>query len=147
MHSIKYLVAVHPTTGIIVWHSSPIPGSVHELTVARRQLMPLLRHGEKIFADKAYIGEECFIVPFRGPPDTLSPRQLAWNRFHTLCHFAHMERVNTRLKVWKVLDHRWRHSLDTHQKVFKAVVRLVNLDLLFRPLYGKEGDEEVRRGI
>jgi hypothetical protein len=48
-----------------------------------------------------------------------------------------MERLNARLKVWRCLADRWRHSIHKHGRAFRAVVRLVNLDLFAHPLWEK----------
>jgi hypothetical protein len=95
----------------------------------------LLEDGERVFADKEYIGQRCFIVPCRGRPELLTERPKAFNQLHTKMYWAHIERVNQRLKVWKFFEHRARYSHLKHERAFVAITRIVNIDLLVRPLW------------
>lgn len=134
-HCLKYTIAVHPKTGLIVWISKAYPGSVPDITIARQDFLPLLRQGERVFADKGYRGEEAFITPFVGPEENLSEEEKEWNRLHTKLHWTHMERINGRLKVWKWLEHRGRYNHEKHERGVHAIARIVNIDLLVHPLW------------
>ena len=63
MNTIKYKVGTEIHTGLFVWIFGRVPGSVHNLSIARLffildQLLPT----EFILDDKAYIGENEFIT-------------------------------------------------------------------------------------
>ncbi len=135
-HVLKYEVVVHRITGLICWVFGGFGGAVHDLTIARSALVNQLQQGEKIFADKGYRGENCFLTPFAGRWDTLSDAERTWNKFHTNMHFEHIERVNRRLKIWNCLHTAWRHDLDKHHIVFKIVASITNIEFVFHPLNG-----------
>src|SRR5437764_259686 len=96
--------------GWIVWVSGGVPGSIHDLTLARNKFISKLNEGEKVWADKGYHGEPCFAVPISGKSENHSPAEKQWNKMHTNMHFNHCERVNRRLKKWKCLKIPWRHD-------------------------------------
>jgi hypothetical protein len=124
---VKYEVACHPTTLSIVWVNGPVPGAVHDLTLARSAFLSQLKEGEKVFADKGYIGEPQFITPIVGDPEKLTPGEMLWNCWHSSQHFTQIERLNGRLHVWQALSTKWRHDVTLHKLAFLAVA---NVDLL-----------------
>ena len=55
-------------TGSIVWFYGGLPGSIHDLDVARQSaILTLLLLEDFIMADKGYIGDSRFITPFKQP--------------------------------------------------------------------------------
>lgn len=131
---VKYEVVVHLYTGMIVWVYGGIPGSVHDSNIATTKLITHLAAGEKVFADKGYAGSSSFLIPFAGRWDQLTISQQAWNKMHTHIHFEHIERVNKRLKIWKVLSQPWRHELERHHFVFYVLAKLTNVEFQVNPL-------------
>lgn len=134
---LKYEVAVHPQTGQIVWVFGSIPGAIHDITIARERFLYNLLPDEKVWADKGYRGENCFILPQVGKLASLSPAQRIYNQWHSQHHFQHIERINRRIKVWGVARLTWRHSLDKHQQAFLAICRIVNIDLIAHPIWAE----------
>jgi hypothetical protein len=117
-HVLKYDIAVHSKTGRIVRVHGGTPGATHDLTIARQGLIPLLVPHELVWADKAYIGEPCFVTPRKGKWRNLSPEERKWNKIHSQHHFCHIERLNRRLKVWMAFRVPWRHDLSDHPLAF-----------------------------
>jgi hypothetical protein len=65
-HTIKYEIGIQFITGKIVWLAGGVPGSVHDLSMVRESgLIELLLPQEMILADLGYIGEDCFLHPFK----------------------------------------------------------------------------------
>lgn len=94
-------------TGRLVWASPALPGSTHDLTVARTRgiIDALISHDVMTFADKGYQGAKGSVrTPFkrhRHRPK-LSSRQKAVNRSHAKIR-ALGERAIATLKHWKIL--------------------------------------------
>ena len=130
-HTVKYevVISMGPTARII-WFNGAFGGSVHDLTIARRDLLPIMHHSECILADKAYIGENQFVCPFKPPKNEEE------KRFNAKLHDArsNIERMNKRLKNFNILTQVWRHQLVLHELVFEVICNLVNLMLVDEPL-------------
>lgn len=133
-HVLKYEVAVNLQSGQVVWVNGGFPGRMHDLTISTQGFLQQLLQGETAFADKGYAGCDTFLIPYHGQQVRLSPARAQWNALHTRVHFEHMERVNKRFKLWKVLKIPWRGELVLHSHVFHALARIVNVDLLYHPL-------------
>jgi hypothetical protein len=133
-HVLKYEVAVHIETGQIVHVAGPYGGSVHDLVIARNEIMLKLGNGEKVTADKGYIGEKCFLNPIKKNGGELGPNAQLWNYLHSIIHFEHIERVNHRLKIFECLKKRWHHSHNLHQIAFNVICKITNVELIFHPL-------------
>ena len=89
--------------GRLLWTSPALPGSVHDLTAARRHGIPeaLTRHAVAGLADKAYrAAGPTIAVPFKGK--RLSANQKAVNRSIATAR-ALGERGAAVLKCWKIL--------------------------------------------
>lgn len=115
----------------IIWVRGAFGGSVHDLTIARRELIFHLSPNERILADKAYIGEpNHFICPYK-PPKTQS--QLEFNSCQHK-HRAIVERMNRRIKIFHCLTTPWRHDLTLHEIVFFVCCQITNLSLCYEPL-------------
>jgi hypothetical protein len=63
-HALKYEIAVHLKTGLVIWVSGAYPGSMHDLTIAKTKFINILQNNEIALADKAYIGDFHFLTPF-----------------------------------------------------------------------------------
>lgn len=129
-HTLKYELVcsfIHPQ---IVWCNGPFKGSVHDLTIARSDLIHLLNEGEALLADKAYLGEECFITPHR-PARTETEKQ-----FDAIVnkHRQRIERINKRIKHFRSVKEIWRHDISLHHFVFIVVTHITNINLIEKPL-------------
>lgn len=125
----------------IIWVNGTFKGKVHDLTIARSELFLRLGPNEKILGDKAYIDQKC-IHPFKGKKANLSAEQIAFNAAHSSKRQA-IERINSRVKIFRSVKHVWRHGLDKHHQVFLVVCNLVNMMLKTEaPLDTEINDDE-----
>jgi len=119
---VKYEVAVSIQSNDICWVYGPFPaGAWHDKTVFRHRLKQLLRHSEKVEADKGYIGEpKC-----RTPYDYLTePERQVKGEVR-----SRQETVNRLLKSWGILKQQFRHDISKHRTAFNAVAVLTQLAL------------------
>lgn len=129
-HTIKYEVGVQSISGNIVWISGGLPGSIHDLTMARiGNIQSYLFPFEYVLADKAYIGEEQFITPIRSPQ---TEEEELYNRIIST-HRITVEHTIGRLKNFNCLSHKWRHNILLHPIIFNLLCNVVNVDILFSP--------------
>ena len=89
---------------------------------------------ERVEADKGYRGEEDYLDT---PGDCLGwsegyTCEEAKGQFHIkrLLRARH-ETINRRFKSWSVLGKMFRHHWSLHQKVFKAVVTITQLQIMY----------------
>ena len=88
--------------------------SRHDITVFRRAgLQAMIPHGHHIIGDNGYAGEPLII----STPNAHDPSVL--RKFKSRARARH-ESFNGRLKTFKCLEERFRHSLKYHQRVFEA---------------------------
>jgi hypothetical protein len=151
-HAVKYLVGVGITSGLISFVSEPFPGSVHDKLmldvcglpeqlsegsdVGRSRISLQLMYicvyaGEWVLADSGFIGSPIALVPIKkkkGQKVLLAPEKT----FNDLIsHVRSMvEHQFARFKRYRCLSTPWRESLFEHYAAFKAVSRMVQLDLL-----------------
>lgn len=119
---LRYEVAVSIQRGWIVWVNGPYPcGSYPDLRIAREALIHELEDWEYYIADGGYQDGGNYAVTPSGRNE-FSDRQKAVVR-------ARHETVNKRLKDWSALSHTFRHSLDKHGVVFRAIANLVQLQM------------------
>ena len=135
-HGLKYELAVHWRTGQIVWLAGGVPGSVHDLTLARQSgILEFLRQaGEHAFADKGYIGEDdVLLCPFKGRSAELWPDQRTWNEllnpYRTI-----VENSLARVTKFGILQKKYRGALSQHADIFRLCANIAQLDILDRPL-------------
>ena len=125
-HTIKYEVAITWTGSSdyrIVWVSRPVPGSVHDLKLARMGWMKNLLPEEKVLADKGYIGESCFVTPFKNPTYEY---QFEANQAIGRARIF-VEHVMGLIKNFRAMSTRWRHERFSHGLAFKVIAELVNI--------------------
>ena len=60
---VRYEIGVCIQTGNIVWIHGPFKPSVHDLTIFRLALKNELDDGERVEADRGYIGDESTSIP------------------------------------------------------------------------------------
>eukprot|EP00732_Lithocolla_globosa_P002470 Lithocolla_globosa_v1_NODE_1633_length_2432_cov_179.110644.p1 type:complete len:320 gc:universal NODE_1633_length_2432_cov_179.110644:1045-86(-) len=129
-HGLKYEVGVRVEDGAFVWYTESIPGSVVDNKIPPLGLEGMLAPGEVCGGDKAYQGLDYFIVPYRGE---LSHDQTKWNDDFSRVRIM-VERPFARVKRYKCMSTRWRHSLAKHGKVFDVVLQIVQIDMKMNPL-------------
>ena len=117
-----------------LWVYGGITGTTQDLTIALSRFIHQLLPNERVFADKGYRGCPIFLTPIAGKWETLSQAQQTWNFIHTHLHWAHIERVNKRLKHWKCLKTPWRHDISHHHFAFYVIAKITNIALLVEPL-------------
>lgn len=131
-HTIKYEVAVQLDNGRILWVGGAVPGSVHDVTMART--LGIFNHlvpGELIMGDKGYYGDEHFITPFK-QPQTVQEAQ--WNScINSVREIA--EHTYCRIKTFNFTQQKWRHDLELHPIAFKTLCHMLNIDLFFNPVH------------
>ena len=66
----KYDIGICTNTGFIVWMSVGVPGSVHDLTLANEGIAKKFPN-KIIIGDKAYVGNDSFLTPFRNPQNDI----------------------------------------------------------------------------
>ena len=124
-NGVRYEVGVCIATGEIVWISGPFRCGIKDLTVSREGglLGGALEEGEMVETDCGYEGEKWFIKTPSG--------------FHTRTNkekgmksqaAARHETVNGRLKIFEVLETRFRHDLVFHSSCFRAVAVITQLN-------------------
>lgn len=113
--------------GRLLWTSPALPGSVHDLTAARRHGIPeaLTRHAVAGLADKAYrAAGPTIAVPFKGKG--LSNNQKAVNRSLAKAR-ALGERAAATLKCWKLLT-KLRCCPQRATPILAAIIVLQHLE-------------------
>jgi len=130
-HSIKYEIGVNLKTGRFVWIAGGIPGSVHDLVIAKNSgILTALLPGEKILADKAYVGDAHFITPFKSPA--------TMDEFHINSTISQLrqivEHTIQRIKIFNCTQIKWRHDLSLHPLMFSTICKVLNLEFLFHPV-------------
>ena len=119
---LRYEVAVGIYNGLICWVNGPFPcGSWPDAKIAKDSLHLMLEDGERYVADRGY--RAC--RPIAITPTNLSrfiDRQ--WGSLR-----ARHECINRRLKQFTILQHRFRHPINKHSSVFRAVANITNMKL------------------
>lgn len=131
MHTIKYEIGTELQTGLFVWIFGGIPGSVHDLSMARiSTILDQILPGEFILADKGYIGEDKFITALK------QPKNGEEEQFNSIIYSKRIIVENSigRIKFFNFTTREWRHDLELHALAMKALIRILNIDIQFRPL-------------
>lgn len=130
-HCIKYEIGVDINNGTLCWLWGGIPGSMHDLTMARMSgIINALENNEFILADKGYIGEHIFVTPFRDPQNDVEEAFNSALGSHRII----VENVLLRVKIFNSMSYKWRHELYLHPIVFTVICNIVNIDMLFCPV-------------
>ncbi len=131
-HTIKYEIGIQLQTGKIIWLSGGTPGSVHDLTIVRNSgLISNLLPGEMVLADKAYIGETCFLHPIK-PAITNEEKQInsaISSIRETVEHTIH------RIKIFGFTQQKWRHNLNLHSIAFSVICHALNIEFIVHPVH------------
>ena len=112
-------------TGDIVWINGPFAaGRNNDMIIFRDSLMSHLGIAERVEADNGYIGEAPQHVKcpksFTNLQETEHMQQRVRNR---------QESANKLFKDWEVLKVVYRHQLDTHADVFRAIAIITQLKI------------------
>jgi transposase len=132
-HTIKTQITVNER-GRIRDVRDPIPGSTHDLTLFRESGMRAeLPEGLTVMADTGYRGlqndlpEHSVALPYRPKSkQTLTPEEKLHNQIISQLRIV-VENTLCELKRFQALVARFRHSLERHGEVTKAIVGIVNL--------------------
>jgi hypothetical protein len=129
-HGVNVQVIADPA-GRLIWASTALPGSVHDLTAARTHAITdaLTSANVMTFADKAYQGAHGSIrTPFKR--HRYRPKLSSWqkkvNRAHARIR-AIGERANATLKTWKILT-RLRCSPHRATPIVQAILVLHHVE-------------------
>ena len=122
---LRYEVGLCILTGDIVWINGPYEcGLWNDLMIFRNSLLSHLEPNERVEADDGYLGEHLKKVKcpkgFANPPQTKRMQQRVRSR---------QETINKRFKLWGCLAQTFRHDLDQHGDVFRAVAVICQLTI------------------
>ena len=123
--AVKYEVGVSIVTGHIVWINGPFKASVNDSTICKNKLLTLLATDEGVEVDGGYKGSDKFKTP-----TVASSRQARKQK--SVVRGRH-ENVNSRLKIFNVLNIPFRHlnprnkMMEKHGLCFDSVAVLTQL--------------------
>jgi DDE superfamily endonuclease len=127
--AVKYEVAVCIKTGHIVWINGPFCGSENDGTIFNENLSTLICEDEGVEVDGGYLGN----VKMKGPVVANSSKQ---RKQKSIVRARH-ETVNSRLKIYNVLNASFRHMgtfqdkdqvlMEKHGICFTAVAVITQL--------------------
>lgn len=120
---LRYEVALGIISGDIVWINGPFPpGEYNDLTIFRNSLISHLDDGERCEADDGYLGEAPQFIKCPACVTNESEREELQQRVR-----SRHETVNNRFKMWGILRQTFRHDLQLHGDVFRAIAVLTQL--------------------
>ena len=120
---LRYEVAVCLRTSDIVWINGPhYPGTHNDIAIFQMALIHLLDDGERLEADRGYIGEHPTYIKMPTGIDQNENRQWLDQR-----HRNRHETVNRRFKVFNCMNSKFRHSMEKHGDCFNCVATLTQL--------------------
>ena len=121
----RYEVAVCLRTSDIVWINGPhYPGTHNDIAIFQMALIHLLDDGERLEADRGYIGEHPTYIKMPTGIDQNENRQWLDQR-----HRNRHETVNRRFKVFNCMNSKFRHSMEKHGDCFNCVATLTQLSM------------------
>jgi DDE superfamily endonuclease len=141
---VRYEVGLAIRTGHIVWINGPFPcGDYSDVTIFRLGLAHYLDVGERVEADKGYRADDPKLIK---TPAGMSSAVSSVHGDSTVDMQAKVrarhETVNKRFKQFNILNDEYRHDLEMHGDVFRAVAVITELSLqLGEPLYEVEYDD------
>ena len=121
---LRYETGVSIQSGDLIWINGPFaPGLWPDLEIFRSSLMGELQDDERVEADRGYRGEPLKI----DAPDDMIDGEL-----QRLCKStvrARHETIHSRMRRWSILGHVFRHAIQKHEVVFRAVAVLTQLGI------------------
>lgn len=123
---LTYEVAVAIFSDNIVWINGPFPAGKSDLKIFSEEGLAnvLSVYGEKAVGDAGY---KSIFVSQKGEGNH------EWKKAKSR-YRARQESVNSRLKIFRCLQDRWRHDHDLHGYVFRAIALLTQLSFENNPL-------------
>lgn len=121
----RYEVALCIRTSDICWVAGPyLPGLDNDLMIFRKPhgLRSQLDEGERVEADDGYIGDDPRYCKCPGSYGARSDQQKMRGRLR-----MRHETVNERIKNFRCLEMRFRHSMPKHAACFRACAILTQL--------------------
>jgi hypothetical protein len=129
--SLRYWVCMHICKPIIIGVGGGYPaGAMHDIVVARRDVVPFMHANERGLADHGYHDDRHFMTPFK--TNSVMRRRVnpliiaAYEQSMKFVSGRH-EHVNAELKEFNVLRERFRHDPLFHPVCFRAVAVLTQL--------------------
>jgi len=117
--AVRHEVGICIRSGEIVWINGPCPaGSWPDLRIARDWLIYALQDGEMVLADGGYHDGCGFFETPNGNNDG--------DQYMKALVRARHETINRRFKQWSILGSRYRHSLEKHGLVFRAIASITH---------------------
>ncbi len=119
----------------IIWVNSGYKGVVADITIARSGFIQNLRNGQLALADLGYLGEpEKLLTPIKKKKgQELTDVEKNFNYRHNQERQI-VERVNKRLKIFKVVEYWNRKDFQFHEICVHAVAKITNLNFQINPL-------------
>ena len=133
-----YKVGISIINGDIVWINGPFPcGSWSDIKIFRNGLINELGHGERVEANSGYRGEPTKIkTPEMFGTEEEESRKILVRARH--------ETANKRLKQFSCLKDVFRHNLQKHSSVFRAVAVITQLTIQHgSPLFSVEYQDDI----
>lgn len=113
---LRYEIGLCIQTGKIVWYNGGYPcGAYSDLLVAQQAYVNSVDDGELTLADKEYNDTQYFLLPNQA------------NSSQHKCIMLRHESLNKRLRLFKVLNVPFRHTLEKHTTCFNAVANITEL--------------------
>lgn len=121
---VTYEIGIAVYHNKVVWINGPHKAAVHDKEIYESKLRKKMPAGKKAIADRGYRGEEGRrTLCIRNTHD--SPAMKDFKRRVRARH----ENFNARLRVFNILEHRFRHGVERHQTVFEAVCVICQYDM------------------
>ena len=120
--ALRYEIGVSILGGDLVWIQGPYPaGHWPDVKIFNKTLRHWLEPGERVEADNGYVGcadkVKCPDNPCN-PVGNLGMQGRVRSRHETL---------NGRFKVWGILREEYRHDIERHGEVFRAIAIITQL--------------------
>ena len=113
----RYKLGVDILAGNLVWIQGPYPaGKYPDITIFRMCLAHFLDPYERVEADDGYVGEAPRLVKCPSCPTNPEANLAMQGRVR----YRH-ETLNGRLKNWGILQQVYRHDVEKHGDVLRAV--------------------------
>ena len=117
--ALRYEIALCILTGDIVWYNGPFPAGMFNDWVIfnTKGLRANLDEHERVEADRGYRPGDPRVCK---TPNTVFHPKEKWGIRRKV--MARQEALNARIKKYKILSTRFRHKMDLHHDVFRAVL-------------------------
>jgi hypothetical protein len=114
--------------------SCPYKGSVSDKLIFDRKTLGLLGTNELLLADSGYFGGHKLITPYKKPKNGhRTVDQMKFNTEHARKR-ASGERINQRLKNFKVIRNWERRDFNLHHTCVTVIAKILNVAFVYEPL-------------